>query len=364
MRLKDRIQAIHKEIMLLILLCIAIVPMLFFTRAMATRNRAMHARIATIWYQEGKESFQAGDFKAAIGFFRNATTYDHANEEYSLALARALAGENNAPEARPTLLKLRESSPENGEINLDLARLTAKMGDVPDAVRYYQNALYGVWPDKEKELDQRRRAVRAELVELLLQHGESTSALSELLILSRDIPDTASEHVRIGQLFLKAQDPARSLDHFMRALRLDRSNADALVGAGQSAFDLGKYSVTVRYLDVAFRLGMRSEASTHLLDISKHVLADDPLAATIGVDDRARRLLRGFARAEKRLTACLEGRPAGYTPVSPVLSALQSEAESLRPNLIVGRIRRDPELIRTGFESHLPYRDGRCRLLR
>jgi tetratricopeptide (TPR) repeat protein len=248
-----------------------------------------------------------------------------------------------------TLLKLRESSPENGEINLELARMAAKMGDVPEAVRYYHNALYGVWPDRDSPLDQRLRDVRAELIELLIEDGEATSALSELLILSRDIPDTVGEHVRTGQLFLKNQDASRGLEHFSHALRLDRNSVDALIGAGLSEFELNKYSAAVRHLDAAFRLGAHSETAADALDVSKRVLADDPLAPDIGAESRVRRLLRGLKRADERLATCLAKGNSGSALVASRLNALQAEVASLKPQLTAAQTRRDPDLIRSGL---------------
>jgi hypothetical protein len=68
-RLAERIRAIQKVIAVLVVLCVAAVPMYFFTRAMATRNRAMHARVAAIWYEDGRESFQDGESTSALSVF-------------------------------------------------------------------------------------------------------------------------------------------------------------------------------------------------------------------------------------------------------------------------------------------------------
>jgi tetratricopeptide (TPR) repeat protein len=347
-RLKQRVQAVHKEILLLVVLSAATIPMFLFTRAMAVRNRSLHARIAASWYQQGKQRLESGDAKGAIELFRNATTNDHDNAEYSLLLAQALAIENNVPEARITLLKLRESSPENGEINLDLARIAAKTGDSHEAVRYYHNALYGIWP--EKDLDQRRRTVRAELIDFLLQKNESNAALAELLIFSREIPDTVSEHVRAGRFFLSASDPARGLDHFRHALRLDRNNGDAMIGAGRSSFQLGRYAQTARYLQGGVAIGMVAEDANHLLDISKYILSNDPLARGLTERARAMRLSAGFQSVETRLSACIsEHNSDNAAGIGSTLETLEAEVKSVRPSLTVANIRRDPELIRNGL---------------
>lgn len=316
--------------------------MFVFTRAMADRNRQLHGRIAANWYREGKQQLEAGDLKGAIEFFRKATTNDHDNAAYSMSLAQALARENNVPEARLTLLKLRESSPETGEINLDLARLAATTGDSHEAMRYYHNALYGVWPDKD--LDQRRRTVRAELIQFLLQNNESNAALSELLIFSKEIPDTVSDHVLVGRFFINASDPARGLEQFSQALRLDRSDRDALVGAGESAFQLGRYSRAIRYFQDAVRNGEISDDARRLLDISKDIVSNDPLAAGLAARERARRLALGLQSVEERLQACVEHRPGGLA-----LETFDADATSLRSSLTATNIRRDAELARHGL---------------
>ena len=82
-------------------------------------------------------------------------------------------------EASQALLQLRESTPENAEINLSLARLEAKGGETAEAVRYYHNALYGRWTGSQ--VDEDRRKVGVELVRLLLDHQDRSGALSELL---------------------------------------------------------------------------------------------------------------------------------------------------------------------------------------
>src|SRR5437867_4617961 len=147
---------------------------------MAAHNRARSIEIANIWYQRGQHLLRAGNTQQAIDSFRNATTNDHDNSNYTLALSTALAAEGHIEEARQALLRLRASAPENGEINLNLARLSAKEGKMDEAVRYYHNALFGTWPPNRMAIQ--RTKVRTELVEFLLGSGDTSQALSELLI--------------------------------------------------------------------------------------------------------------------------------------------------------------------------------------
>lgn len=128
---------VHRDILLLVLLSAIAVALFLFTRAMAAKVREMDARVAAAWFGEGERQVRTGDMGSAIDSFRNATSRDHDNRTYVLALANALATAGHGEEARQSLLRLRESSPENAEINLHLARLAAKREDVAEALRYH-----------------------------------------------------------------------------------------------------------------------------------------------------------------------------------------------------------------------------------
>ena len=141
--------------------------------------------------------------------------------------------------ARQILLGLREANPEDAEINLRLARLHARGDDLAGAVRYYQNALSGVWTAAGSA----RREVRIELIQYLLAHDQRGRALAELLVLTANLSDDAAAQTEAGQLYLKAGEPRRALDHFQRALERDPRHPEAVTGAGEAAFEGGLTSV-------------------------------------------------------------------------------------------------------------------------
>ena len=92
MRLKERIRAIHKEIVLLILLCIAIVPMLFFTRAMAARNRADNK-----YQTPAKPAPEWEGVRPRVKLSRGAQSYGGlAEERMSAAFGISAANSSNA----------------------------------------------------------------------------------------------------------------------------------------------------------------------------------------------------------------------------------------------------------------------------
>jgi cytochrome c-type biogenesis protein CcmH/NrfG len=101
----------------------------------------MSLRDAAEWYRRGQQQLQGGRVDAAIEALRHATVRDRTNKDYVLALARALAVDHEDEAARGVLLTLRESAPEDAEINLELARLAAHRQDVTEAVHFFHNAL-------------------------------------------------------------------------------------------------------------------------------------------------------------------------------------------------------------------------------
>src|SRR3954468_18818154 len=165
---------------------IAVAVLAFFvTRGVAAGNRENALRDADTWYQRGRDATKAGHLDEAIEDFRRAAARHRGDRRFGLALATALASRGDATAARQQLLALRESAPEDPVINLELARLAASRGDAAEAQRFYYNTLYAPWAPEQAD---ERRAVRMELVRLLIGHGENSRAMSELLAVSADAP--------------------------------------------------------------------------------------------------------------------------------------------------------------------------------
>ncbi len=118
----------------------------FATRAVATSNRETGLRDAVEWYRRGQLARAGGHLDEAVDDFRRATVRNRANAGYVLSLARALALKRDLEGARAALLSLRDTAPEDPEVNLELARLAADGSDVDAATRFYHNALYAPWP--------------------------------------------------------------------------------------------------------------------------------------------------------------------------------------------------------------------------
>ena len=93
----------------------------------------------------------------------------------SLSLAKALEAANRDNEGQGAPASVRESVPENPEINVELARISARQRNVPDALRYYHNALYGIWTGED--VDRQRQDVRRELIEFLVSQNAIRAGL-------------------------------------------------------------------------------------------------------------------------------------------------------------------------------------------
>ena len=333
----------NNQIFLLVVLSLLAFGVFVFTRRMAVWEQNTEANIAAIWYERGEQLIASGKVEQAIASFRRATANAHDNQKYMLALANALAAGNHDAEAQQLLLQLRESDPENVEINIYLARLAAAQGKVDEAIHYYQNALYGQW--KGDHAEERRLQLRTELIGFLLQHQQRELASSELLILEARSPDDVATHMKLAQLFLGAGDPHRAFNDYAAAAKLDSHNVDALRGSGETAFQLGDYAKAVDYLRSALELDPGSGETRQLLTLAELVVAEDPLVPHLSAQERQTRLLEGLRRASQRLESCL-----AHTLDSKAIEQMQSlQTEALAmPSKLNPNRQPDFDTVRSG----------------
>jgi len=341
-------RVVRREMAILILVSVAAVPAYLLTRAVAAWNRQTDVRIAGEWYRRGQGQLRAGETIAATESLRRASVRDRDNPKIALALAQVLAAKNRDAEARTALLRLSGTSPNDPEIHLELARLSARGGDVPDALLHYHEALNG--PLAGKAAAGVSRPIRMELVRFLLDHHESGRALAELLVLAADTPPSAESHVEVARLFLEAGDTSRALEEFVEACRLDRQSPAALAGAGEASFRLGDYRAARRYLEQAVDQDPGDSRSAELLETTRLIQTANPLAPRLASDERVTRLLAGLDQSAKRLDACLE--PGSDVPASEVsgLEQLRAEVVSMRGLLEAKGRPRGPGLVQDGAE--------------
>lgn len=326
---------VHREIVVLVVLCAVVAIGFVLTRAAAGANRALRLRDAAVWYDTGRRQLASGNTESAITALRRAAAIDRDNRAHRLALAAALAADRQDDAARQVLLGVRESSPEDPEVNVQLARLEARHDDLTDAVRYYQSAVYGSWSGAQLD---GRREVRIELIRYLLSHDQRGRALSELLVLSGNLPDDVTSQSEVGQLLLDAGEPRRALDRFRQALRLDSRNTPALIGAGESAFEAGDYLNAQRYLRAVDRPPARVAELLSVIDL---VLSGDPLRPGLALGQRQNRVMAGFRRALAALDGCLLRQPEASTTLEP----LRAEANTMESALVPEKLRLTSESI-------------------
>lgn len=308
----------------------------------------------TRWYNRGTADMQAGSLQRAVADFRTASLFSRDNYSYQLGLAEALAAQGRAgkEEAYVYLLDLWERRPEDGTVNLNLARILAEKGDKDEALRYYHNAIYALWDGNP---DVQRRAVRLELTEFLLREKATTQAQAELIALSGDLPQDPVLHVHVGDLFMQAQDYQHALQEYRKALTMDRQNSTAMAGTGKAAFELGNYSEAQRHLQQAVAAGADS-GSAQLLETVNLVLRLDPFQRKLRAVQRAQIAAGAFATAGRRLQDCLSGSQSQRAAAAPVATApnteqaLQSEWSALKPKMTEAGLRRDPDAVEAAMD--------------
>jgi len=260
---EETVRILRKDVLLLFLLAACAVSVFVLTKTVAAREGQIESRVAGIWYQDGERQIKAGQVDDAIDSFRKATGIDRENPRYVLALADALALGDHNIEAEQALQRLRDTDPTNAEINLRLARLAAKRGQIPEAVLYYHTSLDGMW--KGPDIATKRRDVRLELIRFLIAGHDHDRALSELLVLDSELPEKADAHVQAAKLYLLEGDEQRALNDFKEAVRLDPLNDQALSGAGETEFQLGDRRKARQYLEQAVARGDASPQTRDLL---------------------------------------------------------------------------------------------------
>jgi tetratricopeptide (TPR) repeat protein len=272
------------------------------TRAFAASVVRNRVGVAASWYREGDRALRAGQYDAAVNAYRKATVNDHSRQLYTESLARALELAGRTAEARQLLLQLRESAPENPQVNLELARLAAREADLNASLRYYHNALYGIWTGDN--IDERQREVRAELINFLIAQHARDQAMAEILALAYHLPDDTPSHLKLGDMFARVNDPERAYSEFALVLRREPHNQTALQTAKLAA-------------------------------------ENDPTEPRLAYGERAQRIRSGFSHAVNSLSVCSANQPANGAP----LDTISKKLTAFRPFLTMEKLRRSPDLV-------------------
>jgi tetratricopeptide (TPR) repeat protein len=282
------------------------------TQYVVNLHRATEASLAKRWFHRGNEAMQVNMPSLAAEDYRTALSYDRENDEYRLRLAQALLAANRLNEARSHLESLWNEEPASGEVNLALARLHVRRGDRARAIGYYNNAINGVWDEQPR---QQRIATRFELIRYLMQQPDLARVQAELLALQADGPADPSDQLLLGQMLLQANDPTRAIEAYDTILSNDPRNADAWLGKGLAALQLGDYAQAEQALASALEHDAHSEQARQQLELVREILRIDPAFRGLSVAERSRRVAEAFRVALKRLTGCATEK--GYQLASP-----------------------------------------------
>jgi len=274
------------------------------TQSFVNLHRQTEMGLARRWFARGEQAMQAHLYKFASDAYRTALNYDRENEQYRLRLAQALMGEGSraaVAEARAHLLSLWEEEPANGEVNLTLARLEAQRQHSSDAIRYYNDAINGVWQDDPRK---HRTEARFELAHYLMQQHNPARAQAELLALLADAPSDPADQLLLGQMLLRVNDSQHALQAYSALLASHPDNAQAWLGSGQAYLALGNYAEAEHASARAVEHDSQLEAARSQLDLARELLRIDPAQRGLPLAERADRTASNFEAAFKRLNEC------------------------------------------------------------
>ncbi|HLI83722.1 MAG TPA: tetratricopeptide repeat protein [Bryobacteraceae bacterium] len=303
------------------------------------------ASLGSQWFARGTRDLMERRFEPAIAAFRTALVYSRDNYSYQLNLAEALLGENRAEEASAYLSNLWDRQPENGIVNLELARIAARKGESDQALRYYHNAIYATWPADRPTA---RQDARLELIDYLLRTGDKVQARPELIALAANLGDDPAREAQIAGLFLKIQDYPDALHSYRLSLEASRANPAALAGAGRAAFELRQYRDARQYLEAAIAAGSREPDVPAMLHTADLVLRLDPFRRQLPADARTMLVIEAYAAAGSRLQACAAPAASGTQPRA--LENLSKDWTGMKPRITARHLRRDPDLAESAME--------------
>ncbi len=316
-----RIASTRSARIVLAVTLLLIVAGFVFTQYFVNRHRQMESELAVRWFTRGDQAMQAQLPSLAAEDYRNALSYDPDNRQYRLRLAQALLAANRWNEARAHLTSLWEAEPADGEVNLTLARLHARHGDYSDAVRYYGDAINGVWDEDPRK---QRIATRFELAHYLMQQRKIAQAQAELMALQADGPPDPADQLLLANLLLQVNDPARALDSYNAVLAHDRNRSQAWLGKGQASLALGDYSVAEQAFANALDHDPHLAEARQQLQLVREVLRLNPAIRGLSLAERSQRVAASFQVALQRLTTCANQQgyslaEHGVAPPSPTV---------------------------------------------
>ena len=333
----------REPVILALLSALAVVLFLAVT-GLSRLYQAQQESLGNRWFTRGVADLQAQRFDRAVVEFHAALIYSRDDYSYQLNLAEALLGLRRTNEAYAYLITLWDRQPEDGMVNLELARIAVQRNETGGALRYYHNAIYAAWPADQEAM---RRDARLELIEYLLRIDAKTQAQGELIALATNLGNDPAQQLQVGDLFIRAQDYEHALAAYRVALKSDRHNADFLAGAGLAAFESGRYPVAYRYLQAAVTGNPSDAQSAARLKTTELVLEMDPFQRQISAAQRNQIAIRAFTAAGERLKACSPEQGSASPTAQPSLADSWARMKS---QITGAGLQRNPDLVEAAME--------------
>ena len=330
----------------LVLLSLLLLLFLVFVTGVSRIFFAQQQMLAVRWSQRGESDLNAHRYQSAVEELRAALRYARDDSNYQLSLAEALMGMGRSSEAEAYLVNLWAEQPENGRINLDLARVAARDSQTQRALRYYHNAIYANWPgDQQTEI----RDTRIELIEYLLRIKATAQAQSELISLQVYLGDEPGSQAQLGDLFMRTGDYEHALAAYRMRLSATPHDAAVLAAAGNAAFELGRYAAASHYFEERISLVPDDAKSRDRLKLAGLVLKMDPFRSQISAAERDKAVVADFAVAGDRLKSCPVA--ASYSSSSDPKKDLSQEWAELKTKVTLEGLRRNPDLLNTSMST-------------
>jgi predicted Zn-dependent protease len=307
---------------------------LVLTGVIVRGYKARQQQLAQRWFTRGDRNLARGASPQAVDDFQTALAYAPENDAFRLELALALMQAGREDEARVHLVNLWEARPGDSNVNLQLARVMARLGHSQDAVRYYHGSIYGVWGADPLA---RRQEARFELANYLLSTRQPNEAESELIALAAESPGNPQDEIQLGNMFMEAGDPTRALSAFLHGRRGPHDVA-ANLGAARAAFSLHRFRDARDYAREAHRTDPKIEEASAIEDRADLILKVDPQTEGLNARDRAQRAYAAYSAASERLDDCSEATE------DPGLEQLSAARQTQFRRLSVATAFRDPDL--------------------
>jgi len=287
--------------LVLALTLLLIVAGFALTQYFVNLHRDTESSLAGRWFTRGEEAMQAHLPAAAADCYRTALSYDPENWDYRLHLAQALMADHRFAEARAHLTSLWEEEPADGEVNLTLARLFVQRGDYSRAVRYYSNAINGVWNEAPRA---HRIATRFELANYLLRQHKLAQAQAELVAIQADGPANPADQLLLGNLLLQVNEPQRAIQAFDAVLQRQPDSTQAWLGKAQASLVLADYKEAEHSISLAVERDPKLNGARQQLEVVRELLRLDPGLRGLSLADRSKRTAEAFQIALRRVSTC------------------------------------------------------------